>query len=250
MRALILAAGVGSRLRPLTDEKPKPMLEVDGVPILAYNLAMLATSGFRDVVLNVHHLPNAIRRYVGDGSRWGLNVSYSVEPVLLGTAGALVPVMDRFTDGTFAIVFGDNLMDLDLPDLVRRHEERRAVATIALWHRDDVSRSGVAEIDENDRVHRFSEKPEPAETTSHWVNAGLVVAEPELLKFVPRRGHSDLGGDVLPALVRETERVFGYRMNGGLWWFDRNEDYYAALTDPELQRFVASRSAAAKGIVP
>jgi NDP-sugar pyrophosphorylase family protein len=114
MKALVLAAGVGSRLSPYTDRCPKPMLDVGGQPIIAYNLAMLGRSVFRDVVINLHYLPDVVRAYVGNGERWGLRVTYSEEPVLLGTAGALVPLEDRFASDTFALVFGDNVNDVDL----------------------------------------------------------------------------------------------------------------------------------------
>jgi NDP-sugar pyrophosphorylase family protein len=236
MRAIVLAAGVGSRLRPYTDDRPKPMLEVYGQPIIAYNLAMLAAAGFNEVVVNVHHLPAVVRDYVGDGSDWGLRVRYSEERELLGTAGALIPVLDLLRAGTFAIVFGDNLNELDLADLVRVHRSRGSLATVALWERTDVTQSGVAELDGDDRVTRFIEKPRPGETSSHWINAGVIVAEPALLDFVPRDRPSDLGREILPALVDRGD-LFGFRMKGGHWWFDRAEDYELAQSDARLASF-------------
>jgi mannose-1-phosphate guanylyltransferase len=240
MRALVLAAGVGSRLRPYTDRCPKPMLNVGGDPILSYNLVMLADAGIRDVVVNLHYLPEVVREHVGDGSAWGLHVTYSEEPTLRGTAGALVPFAESFRSGTFVIVFGDNLLDIDLVAMSAAHQSHRAVATLAVYSRDDVTQSGVAELGENDRVDRFVEKPRPGETTSHWVNAGVVIAEPALLDYVPSDGASDLGRDVLPA-VQARGGLYAYRMSGGLWWFDRAEDYRAALADPELAAFTANR---------
>ncbi|HZO94989.1 MAG TPA: nucleotidyltransferase family protein [Candidatus Baltobacteraceae bacterium] len=238
MNALLLAAGVGSRLRPYTDARPKPMLEIGGRPILHHNLAMLAAAGFRDVVVNLHHLPGVVRASVGDGSAFGVRVRYGDEPALLGTAGALLPFADAFAHGTFAIVFGDNLNDVDLRNVVRAHRASDAVATVVLYARDDVSQSGVAELGTDDRIVRFVEKPRAGETTSHWVNAGIVVAEPALLEVVPRETPSDLGRDVLPALAARGA-LRGYRMSGGHWWFDRVEDYERAQTDPALAAFVA-----------
>ena len=119
------------------------MLEVGGQPIIAYNLAMLAAGGFRDVVINLHHLPDVIRDFVGTGERWGLRVSYSEELELLGTGGALIPVLDRFASETFAIVFADNLNQLDLTDMLHRHRATGALVTIAVTRRDDLSQSGV-----------------------------------------------------------------------------------------------------------
>lgn len=246
MRALVLAAGVGARLRRYTDDRPKPMLEILGEPILGYNLALLAAAGFGEVVINLHYLPDVVRAYAGDGSRWGLRVTYSEEPELRGTAGALIPVAERFAAETFAIVFGDNVAEIDVSDMLAQHHAHGALATIAVWSREDVENSGVAELDGDDRIVRFVEKPKPGETASHWVNAGIVIAEPALLDAVPCDRPSDLGRDIFPALLDGPRGVYGYRMTGGLWWFDRIEDYETALTDPKLEAF-ARRCAARAG---
>lgn len=241
MHALLLAAGVGSRLRPYTDATPKPMLRIGGRPILGYNLALLSAAGFDDVTINLHHLPGVVRAYAGDGAAWNVRVRYSEEPELLGTAGALLPLAADFGRGTFAVLYGDNLNDLDLGTMLRLHRERGAVATVALYQRADVTSSGVAELGDDDRIRRFVEKPQPGETTSHWVNAGVVVAEPALLALVPRDRASDLGRDVLPLLAARGA-LFGYRMTGGHWWFDRSADYERALGDAALAAFAASRT--------
>jgi NDP-sugar pyrophosphorylase family protein len=239
MRAIVLAAGLGSRLGPYTSDRPKPMLEVFGRPIIAYNLAMLAAAGFDEVVVNLHHHAAVIRSYVGDGSAWGLRVHYSEERELLGTAGAMVPVADLLRSGTFAIVFGDNLCELDLADLVRAHRAHGELATVALWEREDVTPSGVAELGDDDRIKRFIEKPRLGDTDSHWINAGVIIAEPALLDLVPRDRPSDLGRDILPVLAERGRDLFGYRITGGLWWFDRAEDYERSQTDSRLASFAA-----------
>jgi NDP-sugar pyrophosphorylase family protein len=236
MHALVLAAGVGSRLRPYTDDLPKPMLDVGGQPIIAYNLAMLAAGGFRDVVINLHHLPNVIRAYVGTGERWGLRVTYSEEPQLLGTAGALSPMFHNFSHETFAIVFGDNINDLDMSEMLAVHRKNGALATVAVSYRADVSQSGVAEIGPDERILRFIEKPR-LETPSHWVNAGVVIAEPAIRAFVRQDGPSDLGRDIFPKLIETTGGLCAYRMDGSHWWFDRVEDYRAAVADEQLTDF-------------
>jgi len=236
MRALVLAAGVGSRLRPYTDDLPKPLLEVGGQPIIAYNLAMLAAGGFTDIVINLHHLPEVVRAYAGSGERWGLRITYSEEPELLGTGGALSPLAAQFGAETFAVVFGDNVNDIDVTDMLARHRASGALATVAVCRRDDVSQSGVAEIDAHDRIRRFIEKPQAGETDSRWINAGVVLAEPGLLRYLPPHGAADLGHDILPRLLEEPGGVHAYPMTGPHWWFDRMEDYQAALNDPRLQR--------------
>jgi NDP-sugar pyrophosphorylase family protein len=219
------------------------MLEIGGLPIIAYNLSMLAAGGFRDVVINLHHLPDVVREYVGTGARWGLRVTYSEEPNLLGTGGALLPCIDRFRRETFAIVFGDNVIEIDLRSMLAAHRARSAAATIAVWQRDDPSQSGVAEFGDDDRIVRFIEKPAPGQTESHWINAGVVLAEPVLLEEVPPGRPSDLGRDIFPRALARGLGVYAYRLDGGLWWFDRVEDYRAALIDPRLDAFVKRSSA-------
>ena len=125
------ASEAGCGITPPT--VPKPLIDICGEPILGYNLALLAAAGFDDVAINLHAFPDAVRAYAGDGSRWGLRVTYSEEEELRGTAGALVPLAGAFAGGTFAIVFGDNLGELDLADMLARHRERGRLATIAVW---------------------------------------------------------------------------------------------------------------------
>jgi NDP-sugar pyrophosphorylase family protein len=234
-----LAAGVGSRLRPYTNHLPKPMLEIDGRPILDYNLQLLAEAGFDRVVLNLHYLPDVIRAYVGTGARWGIDVRFSEEAVLLGTAGALLPVEAEFRNETFAVVFGDNLAQIDLRAMLDAHRSYGAEATVALWKRDDVTQSGVAELDAGGRILRFIEKPAAAETNSTWVNAGYIIAEPSLLDEIPRDRPSDFGRDVFPAAIARGVPLLGFRMSGCLWWFDRVQDYVTAAADPGLRAYTA-----------
>jgi NDP-sugar pyrophosphorylase family protein len=215
------------------------MLDVYGWPILAYNIQLLAGAGFDRIVLNLHYLPEAVRSFVGDGACWGLSVRYSEEPVLLGTAGALVPVSDEFREGPFAIVFGDNIAEIDLLAMCDVHARSGADATIALWRREDVTQSGVAELDAGGRIVRFIEKPSASETTSHWVNAGIIIAEPALLDVISHDGPSDFGRDVFPAAIARGMHLQGYQMTGRLWWFDRVQDYLTALADPHLSAFAS-----------
>jgi NDP-sugar pyrophosphorylase family protein len=219
------------------------MLEVGGQPIIAFNLAMLGNSVFRDVVINLHHLPDAVRAYVGNGERWGLRVTYSEEPVLLGTAGALVPVEEAFAKETFALIFGDNVNDIDLDKMLVHHRKTQAEATVAVWERDDVQYSGVAEVDDQGRIRRFVEKPTPGETASHWINAGVVLLEPSVYELLSRSPPSDLGRDIFPKLLERDRGVWAYPMNGAHYWFDRAVDYLAARDDDALlriaRRFIA-----------
>jgi NDP-sugar pyrophosphorylase family protein len=243
MKAFLLAAGEGQRLRPFTAARPKPMIEVHGRPLLEYNVRALAALGVVDIVINTHYRADAIQSYFGDGAAWGVRIAYSFEPELLGTAGALLPVAAQL-DQTFILVYGDNLTDCDLRRVVARHRAAGALATIAVFERPDVLASGIVGIDDAGRVTRFLEKPRPDEVFSHWVNAGIMVFEPGVLDFIPRGRPSDIGRDVLPAILAAGAPIAAYQMDEHLWWIDSTDDYARTLADPELARFAARLAAA------
>lgn len=204
-RAVVLCAGLGTRLRPLTDAVPKPLLEIDGEPLLARTLRRLARAGVREVALNLHHLGHLIRDSIGDGSAFALRVVYAEEPVLLGSAGA-VRNLAPFCDRRFAVVYGDVLADVDLLELEAFHRARGALLTMATTTAEDPTRCGVVTADADGRVLRFVEKPAWAPACA-TVNAGIYVCEPGIVAWVPE-GPSDFGGDVIPALVREGAPVY------------------------------------------
>jgi NDP-sugar pyrophosphorylase family protein len=145
-----------------------------------------------------------------------------------------LPVRDRFASETFAIVFGDNINDLDLSDMLAAHRESGALASVAVYEREDVTQSGVAEIGGAGRIVGFLEKPAPGEAESHWVNAGVVIAEPAMLDLVRPPGPVDLGRDVLPVLAGRRDGLHAYRMRGEHWWFDRADEYRTASSDQRL----------------
>ena len=224
MRALILAAGEGSRLRPLTEHVPKPMLEIAGRPILEHNVRLLARHGIHDIVINLHHHPEVVIDYFRDGAQFGVAISYSYEPELLGTAGGLNPIRASLTS-TFLVLYGDNLSTCNIGNLLAVHERSAAVATVALFEREDVAASGIVGLDRDDRITRFLEKPRPEAVFSHWVNAGILALEPSALEAIPRAGFSDFGRDVLPKLLASGGKISGYRMTEELWWIDSLSDY-------------------------
>jgi NDP-sugar pyrophosphorylase family protein len=224
MKAMILAAGEGTRLRPLTDKLPKPMVPLGNKPLLEYTLALLARHNIRDIVINLHYCPDVVQAYFGDGSAWGVRVTYSFEPELLGTAGA-IKKLESFWSGPFLVVYGDNLTDCDLTRFVEFHRSTGGLFTLALYWREDVHQSGVVALAADDRITRFVEKPSADQAPSHWVNAGLMVAEPRLLDFIPAGRPSDFGREVLPDLLARGEKAYGYRMTEHLWWTDTLDDY-------------------------
>jgi NDP-sugar pyrophosphorylase family protein len=228
VKAMLLAAGEGTRLRPLTNNLPKPMVTLGNKPLLGYTLALLARHNIREVAINLHHCPDVVRAYFGDGSAWGVRIMYSFEPELLGTAGA-VKKIESFWDGPFLVVYGDNLTDCDLTRFVEFHRAKGGLVTMALFWREDVQQSGVAALDVDDRIMCFVEKPAAGLAPSHWVNAGLMVAEPRVLDYIPAGRSCDFGREVLPDLLARGERVYGYRMTERLWWTDTLADYEALM---------------------
>jgi NDP-sugar pyrophosphorylase family protein len=225
-KAMLLAAGKGTRLRPLTDALSKCMVEIAGKPILEHNIERLKSYGITDIVINLHYQPESITAHFGDGSRFGVHLTYSFEPELLGTAGAVKQVAAVF-DAPFFVWYGDNLSDCRLDRLWRLHVARGGVATIALHQRDDPTQSGIVGLDANDRVVRFLEKPRAEQIFSHWVSAGILALEPRVLDAIAANELTDFGRDVFPKLLEQGEALYGYRMavDEHLWWIDTPADY-------------------------
>jgi len=226
IKALLLAAGEGKRLRPYTERLPKPMISIADKPILERNIHLLADYGIREVAINLHHCPKVVMDHFGDGSDFGVHITYSYEPELLGTAGA-VKKLQTFFQGTFLVIYSDNLVDCNLERLIAFHHEHGGMATIALHYRGDVSQSGVVALNGNERVTNFLEKPQANQAISHWVNAGLFVLEQEVFKHIPPRSPSDFGREIFPSLLGQGEKIYGYRLgeDEAIWWIDRVEDY-------------------------
>ena len=225
MKAMILAAGQGTRLRPLTERMPKCMVPVGGKPILEHTIEWLHKFGVTELAINLCYLPQVIIDYFGDGSSWGVEITYSIEEQLLGTAGGVKNVAWYF-DGPFFVWYGDNLSRCNLDRLYRYHQTKNGSATIALHYREDVTRSGIAGLDGEDRIVRFLEKPRPEQVFSHWVSAGIFVLEPAVLNLIPQGRAVDFGRDIFPALLDGEHPLYGYRLaaDEGLWWIDRPED--------------------------
>lgn len=212
MKALLLTAGEGQRLRPLTADRPKPMVPVAGTPMVAYALAWLKANGVTEVALNTHYKPEPLMRFVGDGSAFGLSVRYSRERVLLGSSGALAPLRDFLAgDDPFLVVYGDVLTDLRLEPVLADHRLARADATIVLTQVDDPRRAGMVELDPAGWVQSLIEKPVEWTAPDAWANAGIYLLGPRVWDFVPPEGFHDFAFDLFPALIRAGGRVLGVR---------------------------------------
>jgi mannose-1-phosphate guanylyltransferase/mannose-1-phosphate guanylyltransferase/phosphomannomutase len=218
MKAMVLAAGLGTRLRPLTYELPKPMVPILGHPVMEHDLRLLAAHGFEDVVANLHYFPDQIKETFGDGSRCGVRLDYRFEPELLGTAGGVRNVRDHFGDETFLIVSGDALTDVDLSALWRRHKEHGGIATLTLKRVHDTREYGVVIVDDDGRIQGFQEKPDPAEALSDLGNCGIYVFEPEIFDHFPDRPFVDWAQDVFPALLERDAPFYGHEIEA--YWND------------------------------
>jgi NDP-sugar pyrophosphorylase family protein len=217
---MVMAAGLGTRLAPLTDHVPKPLVPVCNRPVLEHLLRLLARHGVRDVAVNLHHHADAIRDAFGDGEALGLRIRYRFEPRLLGTAGGTRGFREFLVaDGEpFLVVSSDGLHDVDLDALAERHRATRAVATLTVKQIPDPERYGVVVLDRDGLVQGFQEKPPREEARSDLASCGVYVFEPRVLDGIPAEAFRDWAQDVLPALMRAGERLAAYTHDG--YWND------------------------------
>jgi mannose-1-phosphate guanylyltransferase/mannose-1-phosphate guanylyltransferase/phosphomannomutase len=213
---MVMAAGLGTRLRPLTHEIPKPLVPVANRPIMEHILELLGRQGFGEVVANLHWFGEVIRARFGDGASLGVEVTYSEEPELLGTAGGVRNVRSFFGDDPFVVMAADALTDIDLGALARTHERNDWLATLAVKEVKDTSEYGVVVTGSDDRVQGFQEKPDPAEALSNLANCMIYVLEPEIFDHFPDQQEVDFALDVFPALL-EGDIPFGVHVTDAYW---------------------------------
>jgi len=235
MKAVILVGGPGTRLQPLTDNRPKSMVPVLNSPIMEHTLAYLKQFGIEDIILTLSYLPDVIQDYFGDGSRCGVHLTYCLEKEPRGTAGA-VKNAEAYLDSSFFVLNGDVFTDMDLADMLAFHRKKEAMATISLTWVDNPSAFGVVETDVNQRVKRFIEKPPLMEATTNWINAGTYILEPEVLKHMPANRHYMFENGLFPHLLSVGAPVSGYPYRG--YWLDMGtlEKYFSLNTDLLLSR--------------
>jgi NDP-sugar pyrophosphorylase family protein len=214
---MILAGGLSTRLYPLTKEVPKPLVPIAGQPNAGHLMRYLRSFGIEDIAINVHYLADKIVEAFGDGSDFGVKLTYLHEEKLMGSAGAIKQVEAFLADDTFVIIGCDELTDMRLDALLAFHKKRQALATIALVHHDDVSQYGVVIVDDEGRVQDFQEKPAPGTERSNLVNTGVYVFEPAILERIPAGEFWDFGKNVFPGLLRDGERFYALNMKGAYW---------------------------------
>ena len=210
MKAMVMAAGLGTRLRPLTDFLPKPMMPVANRPVLHHLLNLLRRHEVTEVGVNVHAYPEIIQAYFGDGSTLGMSIEWSHEDELLGTAGGTKKLEEFWGGETILITSGDGLHDVDVTALLGHHRRTGALATLTVKPVSDPSSYGVVILDRDTRVRGFQEKPTRDEARSDLANCGIYVIEAELLDRIPADTFHDFGNDVWPSLVAANEEVYAY----------------------------------------
>jgi NDP-sugar pyrophosphorylase family protein len=211
MKAFILAAGLGTRLRSLGLDLPKVMVPVGGKPLLEHHLELFKRQGVHELIVNLHYLPEKITNYFGDGSRFGVKITYSVETELLGTAGGVKKMERELLDGTFLVFYGDNLVRVEFAPLIEFHRARQAAATVVLFASSEPWTGGVVETDSNGRVLRFVEKPDRKQVSTNLISAGIFVIEPSVLEMIPAGQFYDFGKDVFPKLLADGRPVYAMK---------------------------------------
>jgi mannose-1-phosphate guanylyltransferase len=242
MKAMILAAGKGTRVRPITYTMPKPMMPIMQKPVMEFLLELLRQHGFDQIMVNVSHLAHDIENYFRDGQRFGVQIAYSFEGRIVdgelmgeavGSAGGMRRIQDfsPFFDDTFIVLCGDALIDLDLTAAVKWHREKGSIATIIMKTvpKDEVSSYGVVVTDEDGKVKAFQEKPKVEEALSNCINTGIYIFEPEVLSYIPSGEEYDIGSQLFPKLVEIGAPFYALPMD--FEWVDIGKvpDYWHAI---------------------
>lgn len=217
IKAFVMAAGAGTRLAPLTQALPKPMVPILNKPVLEHVLENLSRQGFQEAILNLHSHPEMIRRYFGEGRRLGLKLLYSHEPNLMGTAGGVGRMRRHLAGATFLVLSGDGLSDVDLSSALAFHRKKRALATMLTAEIDSRLEYGLVLSSRAGRIQRFIEKPKWGDVFGNTVNTGIYIFEPEIFRYIPR-GIYDFGKQLWPKLLRLKKGIFAYKISD--YWCD------------------------------
>lgn len=243
MKAFILAAGLGTRLRPLTETIPKPLVPIAGQPLLAYHLDHLAEFGITEVRINTHYLPQQMEEFVAEYMAQQpnrLTISTIYEPELLGSAGTIAANQSWLGDDEpFLVIYSDNLTDIDYEKLLNHHNESDATITIASYYEAYPEQKGIIEHDDNLVISNFIEKPQPDQITSNYANAGIYVIDPSIFDLLSQLDHTvlDFGHHVFPFLLQNGNPMQVYQMDETLLDIGNLENYTKAQSLPEKMNF-------------
>jgi NDP-sugar pyrophosphorylase family protein len=217
MKAMVLAAGLGTRLRPLTLDQPKALVDVAGRPLIAYDLLLLRRYGIEEVIINLHHHGDALRTALGDGSDYGLRIVYSPENPLLDTGGAIKNAEALLGGDDFLILNGDTIIDLPLDTLIAAHRARGAAATLVLRHDAEQARYGLVEIDSADRIRRFLGRPTDVPVPLRaYMFAGVHIVSPRIFRYMPEVRAFSVTRETYPAMLAAEEALYGLPF-AGFW---------------------------------
>jgi NDP-sugar pyrophosphorylase family protein len=230
-RAMVLAAGRGTRLAPLTDRLPKPLMPVAGRPMIVHILELLRCGGIDDVVINLHHLGHLIEREIRDGAGLGLRVRYSWEPEILDTGGGIKRAQPLLGDEPFIVANGDSLLELSLHDLVEAHRAGRGIATMVVRPTPDAARWGLVELDSGDRVRRVAGLPAGLAKVAPlrpFMFPGLHVFEPRVFDYMRPGAAFSITRETYPAMLTAGETICGFVTRGRWLTIDTPEELHAA----------------------
>ncbi|EFA71159.1 mannose-1-phosphate guanyltransferase [Cylindrospermopsis raciborskii] len=237
MRAVLMAGGSGTRLRPLTCDLPKPMVPILNRPIAEHIIHLLRENEITEIIATLHYLPDVIREYFQDGSDFGVQITYAIEEEqALGTAGCVKNVAELL-DETFLVISGDSITDFDLKAAIEFHKQKNSKATLILTRVPNPIEFGVVITDEEGHIRRFLEKPSTGEVFSDTVNTGIYVLEPEVLEYLPENTESDFSKDLFPLLLQKNEPIYGY-IDRGYWCDVGHLDAYREAQYDALRRKV------------
>ena len=219
-KAVILCAGEGTRLLPLTKEIPKPMIPLNGHPLLEYNILLCKKNRIKEIFINTSYLSEKIKEYFGDGSMWGVKITYSFEETLLGTAGALKNFKKYLDKEDFVVIYGDNLTNINLEEMTKSHKEKKALATLFIYQEkitDKKSTPGAIVINEKKEITQLIENPSPNELkklkeipeSKKYINAGIYVLNPRILNYI-NKTPLDFSKDIFPEIIKNRERIYGF----------------------------------------
>lgn len=257
MKAFILAAGFGTRLWPLTEDRSKPAIPFHGRPLIAYSVEYLAANGITDIIVNLHHQPESITNALGDGSEFGSRIEYSPEEEILGTSGALDRMRKQLSGGDFVVINGKIVTDIDLNAAIESHRRHRAIATLVLKENDAREHFSIVEVDQRGWITRFAGFPEPAPKAASVVApsrasalpvapplmfTGIQVLSPRIFDFIPRARFSHSTVDVFPRAIEAGEPVIAHIAAGHWYEMSTLDRYFEAsllLMGKQRRSFVA-----------
>jgi mannose-1-phosphate guanylyltransferase / phosphomannomutase len=218
MKAIIIAGGMGTRLRPLTYNVPKPIVPLANKPFVFHQIELLKKFGVTEVILNLHYLSDNIKGIFDDGKKLGVKIDFSIEETPLGTAGAVKNAEKFFDSGPMIVFNGDILTDINLDKMLKFHSEKKAKATLALTRVEDPTPYGLIIMDESQRVIEFREKPSWEHVTTNTINAGIYIVDPSIFKLAPKGKEFSFERQLYPELLQRGEKIFGYVTDA--YWMD------------------------------